>query len=164
MYELHENEQYFFDDESISFLSSKLVPYSNPCCICCPLLGKSISEAGRNVTILDIDMRFESTPGFKYFDLYKPDWLGVDFDLIICDPPFFNTSLSQLFAAIRMLSMNRFDQPLAISYLKRRENAILGTFFKFGIKPTNYLPTYQTVQHCDKNVIEFYSNTDLFGT
>ena len=163
MYELHKHEQYLFNKKTLSLLSKMLEPYSDPCCMCCPLLGKTVSNSGRHVHILDIDRRFEDIPGFTYYDVYKPSWLGIDFDLIICDPPFFKVSLSQLFAALRVLSMNRFDQPIAVTYLKRRENDILGTFAKFGLKPTGYQPTYRTIKRCDKNIIELYSNTDLFG-
>lgn len=158
MYELHENEQYFFDEATLARLSGFLLRFSAPCCLCAPLLGKRLAERGANMTVLDIDGRFSGVRGFRRWDIYRPEWLGAEFDLIVCDPPFFNVSLSQLFAALRMLSRNDFSQPLLVSYLKRRSEAILGAFAPFGLEPTGYLPSYQTVQPVERNEIEFFSN------
>lgn len=158
MYELHENEQYFFTQETLDTLCVFLWQYDFVCCLCAPLLGKKLAEEGREVRILDIDDRFKDIWGYRYFDLHRPEWLGEKYNLIICDPPFFNVSLSCLFAAIRILSQNDFNQPILISYLQRRANNILGTFSKFGIAETDYFPSYQTVKNCQRNDIRFFSN------
>lgn len=158
MYELHEHEQYFFAEDTLKHLSDFISEFGAPCCVCCPLLGQRLAEMGVTVTILDIDERFRNTPGFRRFDIFRPEWLGVEFDLIVCDPPFFNVSLSQLFAAIRLLARNDFQQKILISFLHRRSSAILGTFTPFEIRPTGYFPAYQTVQKTEKNRIEFFSN------
>ncbi len=57
----------------------------------------------------------------------------------------------------------RFDltQRLMISYLTRREKAIVGTLAPFDLRPTGLTPGYQTVQACAKNDIRFYANFDL---
>ncbi len=158
MYERHEKEQYFFDEDTLARLTTFLSEWSSPCCICAPLLGKYASEQGVPVTILDIDERFSDLAGFQAYDLYKPHWVDKTFDLILCDPPFFNVSLSQLFAALRLLSHHDFGQQLMVSYLVRRERAITGTFAPFRLQPTGYRPTYQTVKRGPKNEIEFFSN------
>ena len=160
MYELHENEQYFFDQPTLDHLANFLAAWPSPCCICAPLLGQRLAERGVAVTILDIDERFAAVPGFRRYDLYRPAWLGAEFGIILCDPPFFNVSLSQLFAALRLLSRHRFDQPLLVSHLRRRSSAVLGTFAPFGLRPTGFCPTYQTVRACVKNDIEFFGNLD----
>ena len=108
--------------------------------------------------VLDIDERFASTPGFRHYDLFRPEWLGEEFGIILCDPPFFNVSLSQLFAALRLLGRNRYEQPLLISYLRRRATSIEGTFARFGLRATGYCPRYQTVQALSRNEIEFFGN------
>ena len=54
-----------------------------------------------------------------------------------------------------------FGQRMAMSYLKRREAAVMGTFAPFGLKPTGYCPVYQTVKRCERNDIEVYANFDL---
>jgi hypothetical protein len=158
MQELHKNEQYYFDEPTLDHLSNFLAQWESPCCICAPMLGKRLAERGMNVTVLDIDERFASVPGFARYDIYRPHWLEREFDIIVCDPPFFNVSLSQLFDALRILSHYRFEQPLLISYLSRRANSILGTFHPFGLRPTGYFPGYVTVQRTERNEIEFFSN------
>ncbi len=161
MLELLKNEQYFFDQSSLEELVKYLKPWKSIACLCAPLLGKTLVERGHPVTILDIDKRFEVVPGFQYFDIYQPWWLDNQFDLIFCDPPFFNTSLSQLFYAIRILNHHSWEQPLMISYLVRRSKAILGTFRPFQLRAINYYPTYQTVKACQKNEIQLFGNIDF---
>lgn len=158
MEELHSNEQYFFDAPTTEYLADFLLPWRHPCCLCCPTLGQMLEKLGRSATILDVDERFRGTKGFLAYDLYRPQWLKQEFDIIVCDPPFFKLALSGLFAAIRVLSRNNFSQPLLVSYLKRRETAILGTFAKFNLRPTGIRPGYQTVKKCQRNDIEWYSN------
>ena len=158
MYELHENEQYFFDRPTLTHMAGFISAYPNPCCICCPLLGRELTTLGVPVRILDIDERFSDLPGFRRYDLHRPEWLGEEFGIIVCDPPFYNLSLSRLFAGLRLLSRNLYTQPLLVSYLVRRSSGILGTFSRFNLEPTNYRPTYQTVQKVPRNEIEFYGN------
>jgi putative N6-adenine methyltransferase len=158
MYELHENEQYFFDKPTVTHLADFVQGYDNPCCLCAPLLGQELVRRGVRVRILDIDERFAHLDGFRRYDIYRPEWLGEEFGLIVCDPPFYNVSLSQLFAAIRMLSRNLYTQPLLVSYLARRSASVLGTFARFALEPTGYRPGYQTVQKAARNEIEFFGN------
>ena len=158
MYEKHENEQYFFDKKTLTNLAEFVSSFDHPCCICAPLLGKELENRGVQVKILDIDERFSDLRGFRKYDLYKPEWLGEEFGLLICDPPFFRVSLSQLFTAMRLLSRNNYEQPLLISYLSRRSSNLRGTFSRFNLEPTNYYPIYQTVQSVRRNDIEFFGN------
>ncbi len=158
MYELHKQEQYFFDDATIKHLTGFLYAYESICVLCAPLLGRSLSSIKSNVTILDIDDRFTDTKGYLSWNIYKPQWINQSFDIIICDPPFFNVSLSQLFKAIRMLSHNNFGQKLMIGYLSRRSQALIGSFHLFNLLPTGYYPSYITVQKTEKNEIEFFGN------
>ena len=158
MYELHKNEQYFFDDATIHSLMAFLAPYEKVCVLCAPMLGRSLAGTGHNVTILDIDDRFADATGFLNWNIYKPQWINQSFDIIVCDPPFFNVSLSQLFKAIRLLSHNNFNQKLMTAYLSRRSEAIIGSFGLFNLLPTGYNPSYVTVQKTEKNEIEFFGN------
>jgi hypothetical protein len=158
MYEKHEVEQYFFDAPTIEHLAGFLTTFENPCCLCAPLLGKTLVERGHRVRILDTDARFAHLPGFSRYDIYRPVWLGEEYDLILCDPPFFNASLSRLFTAIRTLARNDFSQPLLVSYLTRRAHSLIQTFSPFGLAPTGYHPGYQTVQACERNDIELFGN------
>ena len=157
--ELHENEQYFYDEKTLSELTTFLGRWEASCCLCTPLLGQWMSQhSSPNPTVLDMDRRFAQIQGFRYYDLCRPEWLDQEFDIIVCDPPFFNVSLGQLFHAIRLLSHFRFDQPLLISYLRRRSNIVMDTFSQFGLRPVDYSPGYRTVQSLNLNDIVFYSN------
>lgn len=158
MYERHQNEQYFFDENTLNVLVRFLSIWEAPCCICAPLLGKWAEEQGIPVTILDIDDRFSDLKGFRHYDIYRPQWVDKEFDLIICDPPFFNVSLSQLFNALRLLSHHNFEQYLLLSYLRRRTSAVTGTFSPFLLQPTGCCTGYQTVKKSERNEIEFFSN------
>ncbi|HEX8237689.1 MAG TPA: hypothetical protein VF600_17150 [Abditibacteriaceae bacterium] len=161
MYELHEQEQYFFDVATREHLAEFVRNFPNPCCLCAPLLGQALVERGVSTTILDTDDRFSSVAGFQHYDLYRPAPLQQTFGLIVCDPPFFKVSLSQLFQAVRLLSQFDYTQPLLICYLRRRTSNIMGTFSRFNLVPTGYLPHYQTVQSSERNEIEFFSNLDV---
>jgi hypothetical protein len=158
LYEKHEAEQYFFDAPTLAHLADFVSSFESPCCLCAPLLGKTLAERGLRVRILDVDDRFAGLPGFRRFDIHRPEWLGEAYDIIFCDPPFFNASLSRLFTAIRTLSRNDFSQPLLVSYLTRRAHNLIQTFAPFGLAPTGYHPGYQTVQACERNDIELFGN------
>jgi hypothetical protein len=161
MYELHENEQYFFDKPTLAYLADFVSGFPYPCCLCAPLLGRELESRGVPVRTLDIDERFAGLNGFRKYDIYRPEWLGEEFGLILCDPPLFNVSLSQLFTAIRLLSLYNYDQPLLVSYLVRRSSNIIGTFARFNLQPTGYRPGYQTVQKAERNDIEFFANVPV---
>ena len=161
MEEKHKNEQYFFDSKTLQELTDFVAGWSKICCICCPMLGKSLAESGSDVSILDIDERFSDLPGFQRYDILEPKWLDKKFDIIICDPPFYNVSLYQLNYALRMLSQHDYSQPLMVSYLKRREKAVFRSFSDFNLEPTGYFPRYETVNECSRNEIEFFSNVQI---
>ena len=158
MDERHENEQYFFDVPTLERLTAFLAAWHHPCCVCCPLLGARLEADGVGVAILDIDERFEYLKGFQKYDVRRPHWIDKKFDIIMCDPPFYNVPLRQFFIAVRMLSHHDFSQPLLVAYLKRRQETFLRTFSEFNLKPMGFSPTYESVQHCPKNDIELYGN------
>lgn len=161
MHEIHANEQYFFQYQTIDAVADLLEDFERPCVLCAPTVGLELEEHGVDVTTLDIDERFNDLAGFQSWDIFRPQHLQQRFDVIFCDPPFFNVSLSQLFAAIRMLAHFDFNQQLMVSYLKRRQNALLGTFGPFNLEATDWSPQYRTVQPCEKNEIEFFANFPL---
>ena len=158
--EHHHREQYFFDEKTLHELADFVGRFDRPCCLCAPMLGRELHRRGRDARVLDVDRRFVDLAGYVEWDLYRPRHLDEDFDLLRCDPPFFNVSLSQLFAAVRLLCHFDLSRRVMISYPVRRESAILGTFAPFGLRATGYRPTYLTVQQCHKNDIEFYANFD----
>lgn len=158
MEELHQNEQYFFAEASLHELSRRLEGFDSVCCLCAPTLAQHLAAQGRSVVNLDIDRRFEQTPGFRYWDITKPQWLEQKFDVIFCDPPFFNVSFRQLVHALRMLAQNDHRQRMMVTYLDRRAEKLLQSFADFNLQATDYLLEYQTVENCDKNRIRLFSN------
>ena len=158
MLERHEAEQYFWDAETLNALSDVAARFERPCALCAPLLGRVWNERGLESRSLDCDERFSTDENYALYDLYRPLYRDENYGLIICDPPFWKVSLSQLFAAIRLLSHHDFEQKLAICYPTRRAKNICGTFAKFGLEPTRYFPGYLTVQELERNRIEFFAN------
>lgn len=159
MHEDHSLDQYFFDEKTVAKLADFASRFSNPCLLCMPMIGMELEKRGMTATTLDIDERFSHLKGFRKFDLYRPTPMGENYGLILCDPPFFKVKLSQLFSAIRVLANNKWEQPLGITYVKRREFAFLGTFAKFNLQATGYNPGYVTIQPAEHNKVELYTNT-----
>lgn len=160
MHENHQREQYFFDPATVEHLARFLTRFESPCCICAPMVGRAVARLGHPVTNLDLDERFAADPGFEAFDLYRPRWIERRFDVILCDPPFFNVSLSQLFQALRQLAHHDLEQKLVVAFLQRRAEAIRGTFAPFGLEGSGYEPGYLTVQESERNGIELFTNLD----
>ena len=162
MKELHENEQYFFTKEFEDQYVQLIVDYysnSTICCVCCPMIGKRLVEAGLDVTILDIDERFSSYSQFKCYDITKPKYLDIHFDVIICDPPFFNVSFGKLKKALQMLSHYDMNTAVILTYLLRREDTFIRKFSEFNLHRMNRQPQYQTVDVTDpKRDIRLYTN------
>jgi hypothetical protein len=120
MLEQHEREQYFWHNATVTAVADVASRFENPCCLCAPMLGRELEKRAVLARVLDVDERFDDLKGFARYDIYRPVWLGEAFGVIVCDPPFWIVSLSQLFAAIRLLSRYEYAQPLAICYPKRR--------------------------------------------
>lgn len=156
--ENHQNEQYFFDQTTINAICDWLEGFSNPCILCAPMVSSELHRRGQVICTLDIDLRFESLTGFKLWDIFRPAYLDEQFDIIVCDPPFFNVSLSQLYDALHILSHYDLTQKMFVSYLSRRADAFENVFHHFGMIRTGIFPKYQTVKNCDRNEIEFFAN------
>jgi hypothetical protein len=159
--EQHAREQYFFDPETLKKLADFVARFERPCCLCAPMIGRELQRRRRSVRVLDVDERFIDLPGFVRWDLFRPTHLNEEFDLICCDPPFFNVSLSQLFKGIRLLCSFDLTRKVMISYPVRRRDAILSVFAPLGLRDSGWRPRYLTVQHCERNEVEFYANFDL---
>lgn len=158
MLEQHAIEQYFWDEATIRAVADVAARFENPCCLCAPMVGRELEKRGVKARVLDIDERFSGVAGFGKYDVYRPVWLGEEFGVIVCDPPFWIVSLAQLFSAIRLLSRHDYAQPLAICYPQRRGANLMGTFARFGLQPSGFSPKYLTVQDSERNQIEFFAN------
>lgn len=156
--ESHRNEQYFFDRATLDTLAAWVERFKNPCLLCAPMLGWELHRRGRNVRVLDMDERFADLPSFRRWNLRRPTFLGEKFDLVLCDPPFFGVSLSQLDAALKVLCCYDPHRPVAVSYLVRRERALLSALSGFGLRSTGFRPGYEHVRNEERNAIEVYAN------
>ncbi len=158
MEECHDNEQYFFDQQTVDAVADLLEPFDRPCVLCAPMVGAELENRGTEVATLDIDDRFRSLRGFRRWDLSRPERLDQRFGVVFCDPPFFNVSLGRLFNALRVLAQYDFVQPVAVSYLARRRKAVLSTFAPFGLQPVAFDLSYRSVKRCEKNDVELFTN------
>ena len=153
--ERHEREQYFFDAVTVREWAGVAARFENPCILCAPTVG---AELKGRATVLDTDERFAVYAGFRRWDLNAPDHLQDRFGVILCDPPFFAVSLGRLAAAIDLLSGYDPAQPVAVTYLKRREKPLLEALGRFALAPTGSRPRYRTVDTSGRNEIEVYAN------
>lgn len=158
MQERHDNEQYFFDPPTVQVVADLLAPYARPCVLCAPTVGAELESRGVAVTVLDIDERFAHLHGFRHWDINRPQRFDERFDVIFCDPPFFNVSLSRLLRAIRTLAHFDDGHALAVTYLARRRDAFLSTFGVFSLRETHLPMEYGTVWKCEKNEISLFAN------
>ena len=158
--ERHDREQYFFDEATAQRLVAFLSRWEHPCCVCAPTIGERLAEAGHDVTILDVDERFAHLPGYRPYDVTRPPWIDRRFDGILCDPPFFNVSLSVLRDALRQLSHHDDRQPVLLGYLSRRADAVVEAFSRFSLRTTGIRLHYTTVDASERNEIELFSNLD----
>lgn len=158
--ENHDNEQYFFTDDTRNKIVDIALKYDKVCCICCPTIGEELENHGHDVTILDIDIRFNYLSGFQYWDIRTPTYIDDKFDLIIMDPPFFNVSMTEIRKSLQMLThYDISNTKLMISYLTRREKALISGLKVFKLKPMDFIPEYNTVDVTDpKREIMFYAN------
>ena len=158
MLEDHANEQYFFDDATRAWLVEWLQPFDSICVLCAPTLGAALIDAGKTPVVLDIDDRFAHLPGFTKWDINRPTHLSQSFDVIFCDPPFFNVSLRTLRSAIEMLAHFDTTQKLGMCYLTRRRATVLKSFKAFGLRETGKRMGYKSVVPRVKNEIELLRN------
>jgi len=95
--------------------------------------------------VLDIDNRFSNLPGFVHWNMYRPAALHTKPDLLLCDPPFKTVKLDQLYRAYMALLHGDPTVPVVMSWLSRRESALLGTLHPFNLQPTGFYPGYVSV-------------------
>lgn len=156
--ERRDREQYFFDAPTVRAWAAIAAQFPRPCFLCAPTAGAELSGRGLGQSILDIDERFAVYEGFQRYDLSRPDRLPVRPGVILCDPPFFSISLGRLRAAVDLLSDFDPAQPVAITYLKRRQDALLSRFDLYNLRPTGARATYRSIDASGRNEIEVYAN------
>ncbi len=151
--------QFFFTEETAKALVEKLDRFEHPCCLCTPSLGNEWHKKGKEVRVLDIDKRFDFLPGYRYYDLRKPEYLNETYDVIILDPIFFPPEF--LLRVINVLTRNNYNQRLLIVYKTSMEKHFLEVFEEYGVFPSNYYPDYPHVSEAGKKEFMFYANFEI---
>lgn len=81
------SQDLYFDDATREALADLLMPFRRACCLCAPTVAQALYKRGRVARVLDIDERFADLPGFRKWDLAKPQKLAEPFDIIAAAPP-----------------------------------------------------------------------------
>lgn len=164
MQENHQREQYFFAPPTVQRLTDLMMDARAPCCLCAPMIARELAARGRSARLLDIDERFSVTPGFRRWDLYRPEPVGETFDRILCDPPFTKVRLSQLFDALRVVCQGDFSTPILLCHLAQRAGDVTGALARFGLQPTDIEVQYVSIKPTAYNRVILYTNAALVGT
>jgi len=130
--------QFFFSAQTARALVQRFDRYRNPCCMCTPRLAHEWASRGRTVRLLDCDVRFATLPGFRRFDLLRPERIDEDFDLVIVDPIF--VPAEQLRRAVELVMppvVRGSTADLFITFPVERESELLAAFTGYGLMKTD---------------------------
>jgi hypothetical protein len=166
--EIKDNEQFFWSRETVEKLAKacEFTFVEETCCLTTPSLAHYWHENGREETLLDIDTRFSYIPGFKYYDLRKPDPdIGPDdnFRLLIIDPPFFIVPIETIGEAVDQITGKDYDTKIIIGFLSREEKRLQLAFEHYCLKPTKFPLQYPSIKENKWQNFVLYSNIDLPG-
>ena len=128
--------QFFYTSETARRLADALNSYQRPCCLCTPRLAMEWLRRGRVVRLLDYDERFRIHPGFRSFDLLKPEPVHEDFDAVVFDPIFIDASI--LARAVRVVLAGSQKADLFMTFPLDRERELLAAFSAFDLKPMDF--------------------------
>ena len=166
-------EQYFWTENTIENIRAALRYTFGPessCCLCTPSLAHNWwAYDTKEVSLLDIDTRFEYLPKFRYFDLRYPNKTDLSSDqqlwrVVVFDPPFFYIPLTVLYDAVLYVCNNQLKTTkLLMGFLKREESTLLSVFSEFKLKRTNFPLEYSHVKPNKWRNYALYSNVDLPG-
>ena len=166
-------EQYFWTEKTIEGIRSALRYTFGPessCCLCSPSLAHNWwAHESKEVSLLDIDTRFEYLPKFNYFDLRYPNKTDLSADqdewrVLVFDPPFFYIPLDVLYKGVLYVCNNDTkNTKLLIGFLRREEPTLLSVFSEFNLKRTNFPLEYRHVKSNKWVNYAMYSNVDLPG-
>lgn len=166
-------EQYFWTEKTIEGIREALRYTFGPessCCLCTPTLAHNWwAYESKEVSLLDIDTRFDYLPKYCYFDLRYPNNTDLSSDqkewrVLIFDPPFFYVPLDTLYKAVLYVCDNDTkNTKLLIGFLNREEPLLLSVFSAFNLKRTNFPLEYRHVKSNKWVNYALYSNVDLPG-
>lgn len=163
--ERRELEQFFWTSDTVKKFLNSFKYVTECCCFTTPSLAEGFNNIGRDEKLLDIDERFSYLPRFEKFDIknpHVPDGVG-DFNVIVIDPPFFNTTIQELYEATNLITDNNFKTNIVIGFLVRYEYPLLETFKNYGISETSTPLEYAHIKPNKWRNFKLYSNVDLPG-
>ena len=164
--ERHDLEQYFWTEDTVCRLMNAVADEveGTVCCMSTPSLAHAFFLQNRSEPLLDIDLRFQYLPRFRYFDLLSPKNSDEeDNRIIVFDPPFFYIPMENLFEAVRVICKNDFRTKILIGFLVREEGLLMRTFAPFNLKKTKFTLEYASVKENKWRNYALYSNIDLPG-
>ena len=172
--ERHDREQYFWNRETIDTFLTALQAWTlnRVCCLCTPTLAHVFwTEHQREEYCLDIDERFAYIPGWRYFDLLKPEEYvpseTEEIGVVVFDPPFFSIPVEQMKVAIeRVLGLHNESQravKMIAGFRKRDSKKFLEVFAGFGLKRTKTVLGYVSIKTGKWANYTLFSNVDLPG-
>ncbi|KAG0561877.1 hypothetical protein M758_9G115500 [Ceratodon purpureus] len=165
--ERHDLEQYFWTTTTVSNLRRALSCDPNLCCLATPSLAHAfhVEEPKQEVRLLDIDTRFSYLPGFRFWDIRRPEPLGESetFRVVVFDPPFFYIPMAELYRAVLEVCKGDTKTKLLIGFLVREQASLLEVFKEFGLVRTKFVLEYAAVKSNKWRNYALYSNVDLPG-
>ncbi len=83
--------------------------------------------------------------------------------MVWCDPPFFQIKIEDIRRSIEVISKNRSDFVVCISFTKLYERQFLGGLKQFRVQPTRFSLQFATIHPTKWNNYVLYSNRNLDG-
>ena len=152
--------QFFYTAETARLLVNALNDYSSPCCFCTPRLAWEWKQRGREVRLLDYDVRFSVLPGFRHFDVLKPEPINELFDVVIFDPIFVPAGV--LVRAVRAVMAGSPMADLYMTFPIDREEELLRAFATLSLKPVDFPLTCCNIKPEYQSLFRLYgSRSDL---
>lgn len=163
--ELREIEQYFFTDSVLDALVSALEYEEHILCLCTPAVADAFHRLKeRDVTLYDIDDRFNYLKGYKRFDILNPsavEPLETAPSVIIVDPPFFKINLVDLYNCIEFITKGDKSTKIIFAFVQREERALSNVFKAYNLQLTKFKLEYRYVDPTKWSNYALYSNYEF---
>lgn len=151
--------QFFYTAKTAARLVTALDHYRQPCCLCTPRLAKEWLQRGRTVDVLDCDSRFAVLPGYKVFDLLKPERIDKQYDCVIFDPVFLPAAT--LCKAVDAVITDSARTDLFITFPVQRSAELINAFRHYGLRQLSFELAYCNVKEAFQHEFRLFGTKDL---
>ncbi len=153
--------QFFYSAETARALIDALDRYENPCCLCTPRLAAEWHVRGRDVRLLEYDLRFARLAGFRRFDVLRPEPCHEIFDAVIFDPifepaPILRKALDLVVGKDRIGKTHVF-----MTFPIDREQELREAFAPYGLARLPFSLRYNNVKPGCDDLFVLYGNRTL---